>query len=134
MRTFSAFDGRPSVIEGSQRKKGISKKGRLQAKEKASRKPRPFISPADIRAKIQNKNDDIAAKKSNKVSPPSGANAMKAPMSADEASSKAKSLSDIGGNDPNHEDTKEKLKSALSMGSFAFSDKERQVLNSILKG
>lgn len=40
--------------------------------------------------------------------------------------------SDIVTNDPNSEETQEKLKTALSMGSFAFSEKERNVLDKIL--
>mgnify|MGYP005655340185 CR=1 FL=1 len=40
--------------------------------------------------------------------------------------------SDIKTNAPDAEVTKEKLKSALSLGSFKFSDKERKVLSQIL--
>ena len=39
---------------------------------------------------------------------------------------------DIKKNDPNDSDTKEKIKGALNVGSFNFSDKERDVLSKIL--
>lgn len=41
--------------------------------------------------------------------------------------------SDVGLNNPDDSNTKEKLKSALSMGAFNFNPKEREVLDRILK-
>jgi hypothetical protein len=41
--------------------------------------------------------------------------------------------SDVGLNSPDDSNTKEKLKSALSMGAFNFNSKEREVLDRILK-
>ena len=135
MRTFSAFDGRSSVVEGNQRKKIVNKDGRLPTKSKKSRAPRPFVSPDEIREKIQERNDKIAAKKAKKIKPPTASEieTKKAPMTANEAADKAKVISDVGDNRPDSEETKEKLKDALKMGSFAFSDKEKKVLASILK-
>lgn len=40
---------------------------------------------------------------------------------------------DIKNNDPNSEDTKDKLKALLKTGAFQFNDKERSVLSEILK-
>lgn len=39
---------------------------------------------------------------------------------------------DIKSNDPNSEETKEKLRGLLMSGTFAFNDKERDALNEIL--
>ncbi len=39
---------------------------------------------------------------------------------------------DVGKNDPNDSNTRSKLKEAVKMGSFNFSQKEREVLNQIL--
>lgn len=126
-----------SVIDNPPIKKTSSKRGgRLKAaKKKKAEFQRENLTADQIRAKVKkNTIQAVDAKKltrarmdkfkANKL--PDIDEAQKAIFGEKEANS------DVGTNDPNDPATHGKLKSALAMSSFNFSDKEKATLEKIL--
>lgn len=86
------------------------------------------LSKDEIRAKIQDKFGDVKkpAKKIVK-------DKVEISKSVGVKSQGEIGFGDLGVNDPNSEDTQEKLRGILKAGAFNFSDKERAALGEILK-
>jgi hypothetical protein len=129
MKVFSTFDGRPAAQNTTRKmKKSSSNKIERVKKEKP---PRKNYSASQIKARLNNH-----LEKSNKTSKTSETKAFvthdEMRKKTEDAIGKAKELGAMSNNKPDSEETRSKLKDSLSTGSFAFSDKERQVLSEIL--
>lgn len=91
-------------------------------------KPKKKLNKADIEAKLKAKfGDKVAPKKSKPVADKTELSSKKGVSSSNDDE-----FGDLGTNDPSSEATQEKLKDILKTGAFAFNEKERKTLSSIL--
>ncbi len=98
------------------------------AKNLAPKKKAP--SPDEIKAKIKEKFGKDLTKPKPKALPEEQVelNSKKGVTNSNE-----ENFGDIGKNDPNSEETQQKLREILKSGAFHFNDKERKTLSNILK-
>ena len=113
------------IIKYDDEKRETSNKKKIaptkSAVEGNSKKPAKNLSSTEVREKLRLYQEKKLLKEQ-KMQP-----AQKVP-------NEGESFSDVQKNDPNNPVTTDKLKQVLSMGSFDFNDKERQVLDKILAG
>lgn len=82
----------------------------------------------DLQAKVRSKFGDEAPKKASDSDTVELSGKTKEKVLLEDTE-----FADIKNNDPNAEETQEKLKALLKSGAFHFSDKERSALSEILK-
>ncbi len=126
MRVFSTFDNQANTKNISDRPKK-SKTNKIKRVKKQI-PARENLSASEIRERLNrglNKNKNTSG-------PKAFVTHEEMREKTEEAIGKAKELGAINNNDPGSDLTKSKLKASLVQGSFAFSDKERQVLSEIL--
>jgi len=130
-----------SVIDHSRVKKEDSPNS-ARAKRRAARKarkqkkiipPRENLSAAEIRGKVAAHNSKLADKASLNREKMKKFESKKLPDMQDVNKGEGKKvIGDVGKNDPSDLATHGKLKRVLSMGGFAFNEKERAALEKIL--